>query len=204
LLARGQIKFFRNNLAGCSFAAYAARDPRKFGWSYQVIDANAAEIDGAVRQASDDPAISTLSLVFRDCEDVRRLLGLIEVLQDCRTVILGQDIVYGSYRCLGFRARIDKFESWISGFGPFSFFPKTRQSPHTEVTMRVKPRPAYDRVMKKAPDGVIHLADMDMLGIAEEHFKALWRSSFERVASLLGHKPDLRSAAKTTFTLPLG
>lgn len=204
LLARAQIKFFRNNQAGCSFAAFAAKDPRKFGWSYRVVGTSPAEADAAIQEAIIDTKISTLSLVFRNCKDIAGLLALIEALQECSSIFLGQDIIYQGYRCVGFRAKVGALESWMTGFGPFPFFPKTRQSPHTEIVVRVKPRPPYERVMKKAPDGVIHLADMDMLGIPEEHFKALWHSSFDRTAAILGHKPDIRSAAKTTFILPLG
>jgi hypothetical protein len=56
--------------------------------------------------------------------------------------------------------------------------------------------------MKEAPQGVIHLADMDMKGMNENKFKSLWYGSFDRTEEIIGHKPDLRSAAKTTFALP--
>jgi hypothetical protein len=58
--------------------------------------------------------------------------------------------------------------------------------------------------MKAAPEGVIHLADMEMKGMGEKQFKALWFGSFSKVQGILGQKPDLRSAAKTTFAIPLG
>jgi hypothetical protein len=57
--------------------------------------------------------------------------------------------------------------------------------------------------MKVSPEGVIHLADMDMLGIPEVEFKKLWKASHEKTAAVLRHEPDFRSAAKTTFILPL-
>ena len=43
---------------------------------------------------------------------------------------------------------------------------------------------------------------MDMKGMSENRFKSLWYGSFDRTEHLLGHKPDLRSAAKTTFAIP--
>jgi hypothetical protein len=57
-------------------------------------------------------------------------------------------------------------------------------------------------VMKEAPPDTLHVADMDLLGISENKFKALWYGSFDRTEAVLGHKPDLRSAAKTTFVVP--
>lgn len=50
---------------------------------------------------------------------------------------------------------------------------------------------------------VLHLADMDMKGMGENQFKSLWYGSFAKVEDILGSKPDLRSAAKTTFAIPL-
>jgi hypothetical protein len=67
--------------------------------------------------------------------------------------------------------------------------------------MRVKDRPSYAKVMKPAPEGVLHLADLDMK-MSEAEFKAEWGESFKRTANILGHKPNLCSAAKTTFAVP--
>jgi len=44
---------------------------------------------------------------------------------------------------------------------------------------------------------------MDMKGMGENKFKSLWFGSFDNTEKLLGHKPDLRSAAKTTFAVPV-
>lgn len=73
----------------------------------------------------------------------------------------------------------------------------------TELTFRTKARPQYKKVMKEAPPGVLHLADMDMKGMGENKFKSLWFGSFDNTEKILGHKPDLRSAAKTTFAVPV-
>lgn len=72
----------------------------------------------------------------------------------------------------------------------------------TEIVFRTKSRPQYDWVMKETPEGVIHLADMDMKGMGEHKFKSLWHGSFATTEEVLGKKPDLRSAAKTTFAVP--
>jgi hypothetical protein len=200
---KAQTRFFRKNLGGCAFAAFAARNPRKYGWVHRVIDIDTSEIDGAIEEAIGTAACSTLSIIFRRCETVPRLTELTKRLLQSRHLFLGQNVIYEGHRCLGYRLRLGSNESWVSGFGPFHFLPKTRQSPHTEIIMRVKPRPAYEKVMKKAPDGVVHLADMDMLGLPDPDFKRLWSASFDRTAELIGHKPDLRSAAKTTFAIPI-
>jgi hypothetical protein len=105
--------------------------------------------------------------------------------------------------CLGYRVAVGDLTSWMTGFGPFAFLPKTRQAPFTEIIFRSKPRPQYDWVMKEAPPDLIHLADMDMKGMAEEQLRSLWEGSLTNTESVLGSKPNLRSAAKTTFAIPL-
>jgi len=203
IVTRTQLKFFRENKAGCGFAAVAARNPRKYGWMHNVTAPDADAVDQAIERAIADDRTSTLSLIFKDCKSLEQLRDLVGLLQRCRHIFLGQDVVYEGFRCLGFRVRVDDLESWASGFGPFAFFPKTRQAPYTELIFRVKPRPAYKTVMKEAPEGVIHLADLDMLGVPRNEFNKLWNASHEKTASILGHKPDLKSAAKTTFALVL-
>lgn len=105
-------------------------------------------------------------------------------------------------RCLGLRVRVGVLESWVSGFGPFDFLPVTRRSPYTEVAFRVKARPKYELILKPAPENVIHLADLDLLGVTNAAFRTLWQASLDRTARMLGHAPDLRSAAKTTYAIP--
>lgn len=202
IILRRQARFFRKNLAGCAFAAYAARDMKRFGWAQKVLDIAAPQINSAIRGAIEDPKISTFSLVFRSCKTNSQLLQLIESLRHCDRVFLEQDVVLSEHRCLGFRARIGTERSWITGLGPFPFFPPTRRTPYTELVMRVKPRPSYKKVMKKTPPGVLHAADMDMLGMDDDDFKRMWSSSLKRTAQIIGHTPDLMSAAKTTFVIP--
>lgn len=203
VVTRSQIKFFRDNKAGCSFAAVAARKPRKYGWVHVVSALDPSSIDQTIERSISDSQTTTLSLIFKDCQTPEHLQELVMLLQRCQHIFLGQDVIYEGFRCLGFRVRVQELQSWVSGFGPFAFFPKTRQAPYTELIFRVKPRPAYEKVMKVSPEGVIHLADMDMLGIPEVEFKKLWKASHEKTAAVLGHEPDFRSAAKTTFILPL-
>ena len=197
-----QLEFYRNNKAGCAFAAFTAKAPQKYGWSQKVISPTAASIDAATEEAIASTETTMVSLIFPDVSTLESLLSLVATFQSTHYIFLEQNLVFDDFHCLGFRAKVGSFVSWISGFGPFDFFPVTRRSPFTEVALRVKPRPDYKHIMKKAPAGVIHLADLDMLGMAEAAFKKMWYGSLDRTAQLLGHKPDLKSAAKTTFSIP--
>lgn len=202
LIISAQLDFFRQGKAGCAFAAFAASDPIKYGWIHKILAVDASAIDAEIESAINTQDVTTLSLIFPGVNSLETLLKLIEIISRCQYIFLEQDLVFNEYRCLGFRVRVDQLLSWVSGFGNFDYLPKTRQTPHTEITFRVKPRPNYVKVMKESPPSVIHLADMDMLGIADIIFKRMWYQSLDRTAQLLGYPPDLRSAAKTTFALP--
>ena len=198
-----QQAFYRSGDAGCLYAAHAAKKSDKLGWRFTVVDPVAGEIDAAVRAAIADPAVSTLSLVIRRyAVDVGTLVHLIQMLKTCTTIWCESETVVDGTVLFGFRARVGDLTSWISGFGPLPFLPETRQSPHLELALRCKPRPNYKVVMKEAPPGVIHLADMHMLDMGARKFKMLWDGSFAGTSRRLGHVPDMLSAAKTTFVLP--
>lgn len=201
-IGEAQFDFYRRNKAGCLFAAIAAKHPMRYGWIQRVLPPREGAIDKAIEQAMGDRSVTMLSIVFPAINTPSSLIELIYTLRECRLIYLDQNDVFEDCRCLGFRARVDDLSSWISGFGPFTFLPVTRRAPYTEITFRVKPRPNFKWVMKKSPPAVIHLADLDMLGMADATFRTVWRATLKRTAQLLGHEPDLRSAAKTTFSVP--
>jgi hypothetical protein len=197
-----QLRFFVEKRAGCLFAAVAARDPRKYGWVHRLTAVDSAAIDTTLDEAIQNPETTTLSLLFPAVSDVHRLLELVACLERCKGIVLEQTEDYEGSTCLGFRALVGLVRSYVTGFGNFDFLPATRRAPFVELTTRVKPRPNYEYVFKPAPEGVIHLADLDMKGIPFESLQALWEGSFTQTKQMLGDVPDLRSAARTTFSIP--
>jgi hypothetical protein len=197
-----QLRFFIAKRAGCLFAAFAARNPSKYGWVHRITPARRDSIDRAIRQAIAEPGTTTLSLVFPDVSEDDRFLEFIETLKQCSALRLeSTEEILGSV-CLGFRVRVGEQKSYVTGFGNFPFLPATRRSPFVELTMRVKPRPDFSFVFKEAPQDVIHLADLDMLGMPLERMKKLWNNSFVQTRRILQAAPDVRSAARTTYSLP--
>ena len=155
----------------------------------------------AIENAVDDSATQMTSLLFPDVGGVDSLINLIDELGVTPGVSVRQSL-YEKWVCFGIRVHFQNLRSWVSGFGPFPFLPMTRQSPHCELTFRVKPRPDFKRVMKKSPNGVVHLADLDMVDMSDELFKRMWYGAFKSTKSVLGKSPDILSAAKTTFAIP--
>lgn len=199
-----QLEFYRKGGAGCLFAAHAARDPSKYEWRLSVSDVDKAQIEDLIQSAIFLAEVSTQSIIFPSVMTRENLKNLLLILKETPSVSLDQEEEFDDAMCLGYRIKVGDLKSRMTGFGSFDFFPKTRQAVFTEIVFRVKPRPDYKWVMKETPSGVIHLADMDMKGMRENQFKALWYGSFDNTENVLGHKPDLRSAAKTTFAVPLG
>ena len=202
-IIKTQLEFYRKGGAGCLFAAHAASDPKKFDWRLTVSHVDATQITAIAEEAISASQISTQSIIFPSVVETEDLLELLSVLGEAAPFSLGMQEQFKRMMCLGYRVQVGDEQSWAAGFGNFRFLPKTRQAVFTEVVFRSKPRPKYDKVMKEAPPGTIHVADMDMKGMGENKFKSLWYGSFDRTEKLLGHKPDLRSAAKTTFAVPM-
>jgi hypothetical protein len=198
-----QLEFFRRGGAGCVFSTVAGKNPQSHGWHHFCVDAQKDEVGRAIASAINDADTSTLSLIFPNVRSDQELVQMIKEFQLCRNVSLEQSILHQAYRCFGFRIQITKdIVSWVSGFGNYNFFPKTRQAPYTEIIFRTKPRPHYEEMLKSSLGGVVHLADMKMNIAMKNVFQKFWDQSFINTERILGRKPDLRSAAKTTFSLP--
>lgn len=198
-----QLEFYRTGGAGCQFVAHAANNPTKYEWRLSIAEVDAVQIADLIMTAVLHPKISTQSIVFPSTQGEGGFLELLKVLNASDLITLEQRAVFRDFICLGYRVRMGEIKSWMTGFGKFDFLPVTRQAPFAEITFRSKPRPPYKTVMKKAPAGVVHLADMDMKGMGKSEFMSRWQDSYTHTRSLLGHKPDLKSAAKTTFAIPL-
>lgn len=197
-----QLEFYRKGGAGCLFVAHAAGDPARYGWRLSVSRVEKGEIGDLVQQAILLKEVSTQSIIFPAVITTEDFRNFLLVLKDTSLFFLEQEVKFRGMICLGYRVRVGKAVSWVTGFGGFDFLPKTRQAVFTEIVFRSKPRPRYKKVMKEAPPGVIHLADMRMHGMTENKFQSLWYGSFDNTERIIGHKPDLRSAAKTTFAVP--
>lgn len=201
-IIENQLLFYSSGKAGCMFAAIAAKNPSRYGWKHVISDVDHKKIDLITLQNIKDNSVTTLSIVFPRIKTPNELVCLVKELQLCKNIFLEQRELFRGSWCLGFRARVGKSNSWISGFGDFGFLPETRRSPYVELAFRVKPRPEYEWVLKESPRDTLHVADLDMIDLDERQFRKSWDGSFKKTAAILGHKPDLRSAAKTTFSIP--
>ncbi len=197
-----QLAFFQAKKAGCIFAAIAAKSPKAHQWQQSVIDVDPQPINHVISEAIRTPAISTLSLIFPKVVSSTELLNLIQILNQSKYLFIEKSTSFEAHQCIALRAQIGTAQSWVSGFGPFEFLPRTRQAPYTEISFRVKPRPNYKWFMKPPIANIIHLADMEMNSITKDIFSKWWQASLDNTRKILGHPPNLKSAAKTTYSIP--
>jgi hypothetical protein len=201
-LLEGNLQHYRQHHAGCSFAAFAAHKPEAHSWHLEVLH-DLESLDEVVSRLRQNGNIATVSLLFPSVNRQEHLEQLIESLSRSDDFFRESLGLHKYYDIVGLRFRVDpKTVSWVTGLGPFDWMPATRQSPTTEIAFRIRGRPGYPWTFKEPPLGVVHLADMEFPGIDETRMRHLWDSSFDRTRRVLGHSPDMLSAAKTTFILP--
>lgn len=167
------LQFIRRGKTGCLFASLLAKNPEKIGWK-RVLNPTTFEIpEGAY----------IVSFVFENSNK--------ESVRDW-ALANGLHEEFTSDQTVGLRYK----NSWVQYFGPDAHV-KTRQTPHSELLFCVKlPKKAYFKVGFK---GVLHLAHASVEHIKTECLDKLWEGSFEKTKKILGYKPTIKEAAKTTW-----
>lgn len=197
---------------GCIFALLAARRADEFGWQDYVITDSIDEIERSklkqevrnqIQKAINNPNCEILSLLFSKVTSDNDLVRMIQQLILVENIILTEENISNDMVTLALRVPLDhgKVLSWLMAFGPYKFFPQTRQSPVTEIAIRVKEKPViqFHRLSKDAE--AAHLADLP-LDYTDEVMEKTWENTINKTRLILGGEPDSFSAAKTTFSLP--
>ncbi len=197
---------------GCIFALLAARRADELGWKNYIVteDIDAIEagdlttiVERQIQEAIDNPNCEILSLLFSRVITDEQLVRLIVYLLSLNNIFLEDEHVINDYITLSVRVPIQSRNilSWVMAFGPFSYFPQTRQSAITEVAIRVKPKPEIQFKRLSKDYDAAHLADLPV-DYKDEVMEQTWENTLKRTRIILGGEPDHFSAAKTTFTLP--
>ncbi len=199
-----QLGFYSQGGAGCRFAEHVAKDPSNYNWEQRVFDTvDVAAIDSYVEASISNPDIAMVSILLPSVTDDGQLEHLIaQLTNNSRIFFQEPEEEDQGFRLIRLRAKVLGKTAWVSGFGPMSFFPKTRQAPHTEIVLRVKDTPVYPpNIMRPTPPDQIHVADLEVPDISATDFTLKFRDSFRNTTRVLGHPADELSAAKTTFIL---
>lgn len=199
-----QLDYYKHGLAGCKFAEYAANNPGRSGWNHIVMESlSAKKIDSEVDRAVKDNKINQLSIVLPNIKTKSDLENMVSVLRESKVFFFEEDEEYDGYRLIKLRARILGKIAWVSGFAPLDFLPKTRQSPSTELVLRVKDKPNYAKSIQSiTPENELHVANLEVPDMSRKEFTKTWQQSFAGTREILGHNADKLSAAKITYIIP--
>lgn len=199
-----QLSFYRAGLSGCEFAKRASVDPVKYGWYHFIVrDFYGPWAEIISHKSASSEKCQMVSLLFPNVVDAQSVDNLVNELDQTSTFSVRRNRSYGKLELVQIRALLHGQDSWVSGFGPYEFFAKTRRTRYTELVYRVKSRPEYSKSIQPKPhSGCIHVADLHLGEISKKDFEALWRGSFRSTKKVLGHHPDETSAARTTLVLP--
>lgn len=171
------LEFIRRGKTGCIFATVMARKPSKIGWK-RVFNPDGLSVPK-------DAYIISLVFEGKTKSEVREWAldnGMYEDITSKNTT--------------GLRYKGEHGVSWVQYFGPDSHV-KTRQTPNPELLFCVKlPKKTYVKVGFK---GVLHLAHASVGHLKDKVLDIFWGKSHERVEEILGYKPTVEEAAKTTF-----
>ena len=203
-LIKKQLDFYKDGLDGCRFAQYAAKNPGALGWGHTVIERpSIKKIDEEIERAIKDPKIMQLSIILPNIKSKQDLLNLVSILKDSKLLYFEENDTFADYILYKLRLRLYGKESWVSGFAPMDFLPKTRQSPYTELVVRVKDKPPYKKgIHKPTPENEIHLANLQVPKLSKKEFTDMFVDSIKHTTEVLGHKADELAAAKVTFAIP--
>lgn len=177
------LEWIRRGKTGCVFATILSRKPEQIGWTR--IQSPSTHWESQIQSINKDTSIISLTFPGRNKEWVRSwalFCGFyIENVQD--------DLE-------GLRYKNEHGISWVQYFGPDSHV-KTRQSPHPELLLCVKL--SGKQYIKVGFKGILHLAHASVEHIKSGYNNVIWDNCYKRVEKILGHKPTIREAAKTTF-----
>lgn len=197
---------------GCVFAQAIACNAADRGWRMSVIDKplsslqnpdDLLQIDDLIQASIADPCVQIQSLLFPHVTQPAELVGLVKAISTTPSIFIAKEVHYDYLSTIALRTVIGEGRvlSWLMGFGPFEFFPNTRQAPITEIAIRVKTKP--DKIFHKLNQDreAAHLADTPIF-MNDLVAERLWQATYAKTRNILGGVPDHFSAAKVTFSLP--
>ena len=197
---------------GCRFAQHMALNADTIGWECEAVFGSPEDLSNLTTMATVEDRIQTaiarednqvLSLLFPHITTPDELARFIKVIQQVPSIYKVRDETIGHLNVIALRIGLadGEVESWLMGFGPFSFFPQTRRAPITEIVIRTKVKPATLFHRLNQDRGTAHLADTQVR-MSEDAMERRWQGTYRNTRAVLGGEPDAFSAAKVTFAIP--
>lgn len=192
---------------GCIFAQKLSKlDEIKNGWYKQVFyTINTSVIDKVIEESIFSQEVEVISLLFPNIKTEIEVIKLVKkLIAQSQYIFMQEPVLYNKHEIsIPLRINIaDKGKpqvlSWIMTFAPLESYPNTRQSPIFEIAIRVKEKNQYIYKNLNQSRSDAHLADTPFY-LPDSIVDSTWNATFRNTQYLLGHKPDLKSAAKNSI-----
>jgi hypothetical protein len=219
LIVAIQNHWFRRGQTGCKFAQALAAKPHDAKWSFRLVINDHEEdlirqdlenVHRYVQGAIQNKDIEVLSLIFPRIVSEVGLMHLLETLSklkgwsvfDVEGLSQIAERPDSSYVAVRVSLNEALVLSWIVGFGPFEFIARTRQSPFTELAIRVKPDIPDEPFPELNVDpSIAHLANIP-IELSKETYSRFWYNTLELANSILDIPNDPAAKARVTYAVP--
>jgi len=230
-----QNKWHSNSLQGCIYAAYIIRQDTstsgsgvncfRESLSTELIIKIKNEIDSSI----EDETTTSLRIILPSITTKENLIEFVSLIKNHTNWLVSDSEIWNGNRLVKMRIPMKQKDenekeivAWVLGFGPFTFFPKTRQSPFFEIIVPVKTKYFFKdkhnrfSLTKQSENSIdrgtssddAHLADVYIAGITddEKRDKQMWENSRKRKSMLLTEHGsvefnDSNAKAKITFSI---
>lgn len=174
------LEWIQSGKTGCTFATLFSKNPKSVGWKFIDYDEYMANL------IPENTLI--LSIIFHNGfnKDIVRKWALEQGFYEEKT----------SDNTIGLRIKSEQGVSWVQYFGPDSHV-VTRQAP--QPMLMYTRRLNTSHYIKVGFKGILHLAHAWRKDVSEKVYDLLWERSYKQTEKLIGHKPTIVEASKTTW-----
>ena len=202
LWVTGFLSWLAQGGTGCRFAqhrAHRASEAQVLNlilppvMTHEIVEALQEVLDGA-----DDA--QAVQMIFPQIRDLASMAAVLRTLTDSGfwtwSEVDGEQDPEWVLLAIRWKLTRSRYLSELLAFGPFDGTPVTRQSPVAALTLRTHPPQQLE------PDGRVHLAQMPLFQIEEQHREYFWSKSRDQKLALLNGDLEFAARARITIRLP--
>lgn len=231
-----QTQWHGKSLQGCLYAAYyISKSIENSGLERLCIKGDPSiaisEILSVMSEKILDNNNSVCSFILPDLKSLQDLITLINIFKSVSNWVVDDSGIYKDKKLVKVRIPLNETDrdgnqiySWLLGFAPLEFLPKTRQSPYFEILLVTKSKSFFQKKYQRFSstkhnfDSIdrgghaheAHLADIHIENITENTFvdNNMWENTSKRKFKILTQSgtvdfDDTTAKAKITFSYPI-
>jgi len=208
LTIRAQRHWHSSGKNGCVFSQAVISKIENYLWETKVISTIVIEeLDNLILERLQSKENEVFTMIFPTINSVLLLHNFVREIKEKSKVFKFDTNTFQMNEFTALKMRIDltaEITSWVTGFGPFIWFPATRQSPLFEIAIRTNPKPDNLFYRLNSDKHSAHLADIK-LNYSDSIMEKLWVATYKNTQKILGGKDEREAnrfaTAKVTFPI---